>query len=52
VPSLGAFLPNAVAVKSIENDLRKSSTTLMPEMMVKLTTGTHALYHTDPTSIY
>ncbi len=33
----GAILPNAVAIKSVENNLRKSCSTLEQKMSVKLT---------------
>ncbi len=39
VPCFGALLPNAVAVKSIRNYMRKSWSALAPKMLVVLTQG-------------
>jgi hypothetical protein len=33
------FWPNAVAIKSIDNDLRKCCSALAPKMLLKLTQG-------------
>jgi hypothetical protein len=36
VPYFGTFLPNHVAIQSIENYLRKSCSALAPKMLMKL----------------
>jgi hypothetical protein len=40
---LGTFLPNAVAVKSIKNNLRKNCPSLEPKMLEKLTPGANVI---------
>jgi len=37
VPYFGAMLPNAVAIKNVKNELRKSCSDLATKMLVKLT---------------
>jgi hypothetical protein len=36
VPYFGTFLPNHVAIQSIENDVRKSCSDLAPKVLMKL----------------
>jgi hypothetical protein len=40
---LGTFLPNAVAVKSVKNHLRKKCSSLAPKMLEKLTPGANVI---------
>jgi hypothetical protein len=48
MPCFGAFSPNAVAVKSIKNYLRKSFSALVPAVLVKLTLVYYLQYGLEP----